>query len=577
MKIKKFIIENYRAIEKVEILLNFSINPIIGINEAGKTSILRAILSFDRTRDKFNGGEHLIYQNNYVTTQVKICNISAVITLDKNELENLISKLNLQTSSKDFNECTKFTEKTEFVLTRNLSHIHRIYTYNNDNLSDKTNQRITDFLKNKIPYILYFDDFADRVPEVIEFSADYITNKKLARSKIRDWQEIIQEIFKRADTDSNEDGNESENLISYLEVEDPDTKSDILSDVQDTLNKEIIKEWKRIKKSGNNFADDSDKLELVIVNDNNSFRFKVKDKSNNNKSRTFDINERSKGFQWFFNYMIKLKFNPNYKGKLENTIFLLDEPGSYLHSSAQSELLKELQSVSIKNTIIYCTHSQFLLNPNIIKLGSIKIAEKKEARINLKNFGEFKEKNDRGALSPIYQALSLNFSNDYLGKIIITEGITDYYFFKIIQNHSNFIDKDVKFLAGAGASQSSVLISLGISFSNEFLVFLDNDKAGTTACKKYIKEFGQNLKNNLHIYQNEKSSFVLEDFLSTEDEKILLEITNTNDVKRALGFLFYDYKDAQKQFVKNLSKETILNLTDTLNIIKEKFEITPTQ
>ena len=158
-------------------------------------------------------------------------------------------------------------------------------------------------------------------------------------------------------------------LISYLKVSDPDTKADILSDVQQTLNKEIIDEWKRIKNSGASFADDSDKLELVIVNQGNSFKFKVKDKSNNDKQRTFDINERSKGFQWFFNYMVKLKFNPNYKGKLENSIFLLDEPGSYLHSSAQSELLKELHTVSEKNTIIYCTHSQYLLNPEIIKLG----------------------------------------------------------------------------------------------------------------------------------------------------------------------------------------------------------------
>lgn len=80
---------------------------------------------------------------------------------------------------------------------------------------------------------------------------------------------------------------------------------------------------KRIKKSGKSFADDSDKLELVITNEGNVFRFKVKDKSHNDRTRTFDISERSKGFQWFFNYMIKLKFNPNYKGKLENQFFYL--------------------------------------------------------------------------------------------------------------------------------------------------------------------------------------------------------------------------------------------------------------
>ena len=157
--------------------------------------------------------------------------------------------------------------------------------------------------------------------------------------------------------------------------------------------------------------------------------------------------------------MVKLKFNPNYKGKLENSIFLLDEPGSYLHSSAQSELLKELQSVSNKNTIIYCTHSQYLLNPEIIKLGSIRIAEKKNSNITLQNFGSYKSKKDKGALSPIYQALQLNFAHDFVGKLVITEGITDFYFFSLLSQFTGLINKEIKFIPGTGAGQSSVLIS----------------------------------------------------------------------------------------------------------------------
>jgi predicted ATPase len=66
--------------------------------------------------------------------------------------------------------------------------------------------------------------------------------------------------------------------------------------------------------------------------------------------------------------MVKLKFNPNYSGDtLENALFLLDEPGSYLHSSAQIELLKELKKVSNNNQVIFCTHSQFLLDPKTIE------------------------------------------------------------------------------------------------------------------------------------------------------------------------------------------------------------------
>lgn len=481
MKIIKFTIKNYRAIEIIDLILNFSINPIIGINEAGKTSVLRAILAFDKTRDRFNNGEHLEFQNKYSTKPTVNSEISATLLFDKSELSSLIESLKLKTDSADYKIIIKSNNKTEFVLTRILSSEKKEYQFLNEELTENTNQKIAKFLVSTLPYILYFDDFADRVPQEVVFPEDFRKTAKLTRNKNRDWQEIIQEIFKRADTEGIDEEDGEIPLQTYLNVEDPDTKTDILSDVEDTLNKEIINEWKKIKKSGKSFADDSDELELVLVNVDNTFKFKVKDKSHKEKKRTFDISERSKGFQWFFNYMIKLKFNPNYKEKLENSIFLLDEPGSYLHSSAQSELLKELQRVSEKNYIIYCTHSQYLLNPDIIKLGSIKIAEKKKEKITLQSFGSYKSTKNKGALSPIYQALQLNFAHDFFGKIVITEGITDYYFFNMIKTHTKLFDKKTKIIPSSGASQSSTLISLAISFSDSFTIFLDNDKAGKSA------------------------------------------------------------------------------------------------
>ncbi|NAS31855.1 AAA family ATPase [Flavobacteriaceae bacterium R38] len=568
MKITKFTIINYRAIEKIEFNLNFSINPIIGINEAGKTSVLKAILSFDKSRDKINGGEHLDFKNKYSIGSKK-CEISANINLDKNEITSLIEKLKLKTDTIDYKTLSKFNSKTDFILTRNLSDLKKNHTCIIDNVSKDVCDKVSKYLVDHLPYILYFDDFADRVPEEIVFPVEYRNNKNLGRGKDREWREIIQEIFKRADTEGiGEDDNEP-HLISYLNFKDKDTKDDILSDVEDTLNKEIIQEWKRIKKSGKSFADDSDKLELVVVNENNIFKFKVKDKSNNDKKRTFDIGERSKGFQWFFNYMVKLKFNPNYKGRLENSIFLLDEPGSYLHSSAQSELLNELHSVSNKNIIIYCTHSQYLLNPDVIKLGSIKIAEKKNSKISLESFGQYKSTKNKGALSPIYQALQLNFANDFLGKIIITEGITDYYFFSLIKKHTKLINKKIKIIPSSGASQSSTLISLAIPFSENFAVFLDNDNAGKRAKSKYIKEFGERISTHLFIYNDQVKDFQLENFFCSNDSEELLRITKSTDLKRALQFLFYDYKSEQKRFLSNLSKETIANLKKTIKQINE--------
>jgi predicted ATP-dependent endonuclease of OLD family len=576
MKIKKFKIKNYRAIEEIELNLSFSINPIIGVNESGKTSVLKAVLAFDKNRDRFNNGEHLDFQNKYSTKSTKGCVISAVLFLDKNELELLVSATKLTTDHDDYQTVKSYNTKTEFILSRSLSPDGHNYHFDNEILSDATRDRIKKYLVDHLPFILYFDDFSDRVPDEIEFPADYPNTGKLTRSKLRDWQEIIEEIFKRADTEGIDD-NEIP-LQSYMNISNSDRKSDVLSDIEGELNKEIMTEWKRIKQSGKSLADDSEKLNLVIVNEKGKFEFKVRDKSNQDKRRTFNIGERSKGFQWFFNYMIKLKFNPNYKTKLENSIFLLDEPGSYLHSAAQVELLNELQRVSQKNTIIYCTHSQYLLNPEVIKLGSIKIAEKSQSRINLQEYGSYSGKRDKSALSPIYQALQLNFAHDFLGKIVITEGITDYYLFNILQKQTlnideKIIDEKIKFIPSSGASQSSTLISLAISFSDNFVVFLDNDNAGKKALKKYSKEFGESISKSLFVYQKPKEKFVLENYLSKSDRKRLLEITNSKDLKRALGFLYYDYKEKQTEFVENLNKETLDNLFECFDRLKQLVEV----
>lgn len=550
MKIVNFKIENYRAIESVELNLNFSMNPIIGINESGKTSILQALLSFDKTRDRLNQGEHLSFQNKYSTKDTKNCFIEASLYLDEEEFEELIKYISVKTSSEDYEKvCLLKDEKIK--LKRCLD--NKNYLYENTILDEKLCNKIANFLVSKLPTILYFDDFTDRVPEKVEFPDEYKLDGKLKSNKLREWQEIIEEIFKRAEADGIDDNP----LKDYMNIEDQDRKDDILSDIQATLNKEIIDEWRKIKKSSKSLADDSEELELEIVHRDNVFEFKVRDKAFQGKRRTFSISERSKGFQWFFNYMVKLKFNPNYKKSLENSIFLLDEPGSYLHSSAQGELLAELKRVSKKNSIIYCTHSQFLLNPEIIRLGSIKIAEKKESKVYLENYGNYKSSMDKGALTPVYQALQLNFANDYLGNVIITEGITDFYLFKMIQTHTSKINKEIKFIPSLGASQSTSLISLALSYSKDFLIFLDNDKAGRKSLKQYQKQFGDSIERNSFIYSQGSDNFVLEDYFNSEDEKRLLKITNTDDIKKALGLLFYDFIEEQKDFITNLKMDKL--------------------
>ena len=173
MKIIEYRIRNYKAVQDTSIKLNYSLNPIIGVNESGKTTILSAILAFDKNRDKVNSGMHLEYKNKYSTGATKDSKITATIILDKDELAELKKNLNLPSETVEFKHLLSFTEKTPFILTRELSSPDKEYTLENDVFLDKRKKAIISFLLKNLPYILYFDDFTDRVPEEIVFKEGY--------------------------------------------------------------------------------------------------------------------------------------------------------------------------------------------------------------------------------------------------------------------------------------------------------------------------------------------------------------------------------------------------------------------
>lgn len=572
MKFKRFEINNYRAIECIALELNHQILPIIGVNESGKTSILQAILAFDKEQDKINNGNHLEYENRYAGIKKQECNIVAHILFKEKDFERLFKSLKIKSDNPIFDTFnTVKKEKSPIIISRVLSSPNKHYKLLSPKIENEglENKILNHVIKNQ-PFILYFDDFTDRVPPEITFNSDYKDTGKIPGRKNVEWQYIIEEIFNRSEVDGFEDLTEKP-LQIFMKIGDKDKRDDLLSDITAVLEKEIIAEWKIMKKKGlNKLADDSDNLEISIsYNDEKyEFEFKVKDKAYKGKQRTFNINHRSKGFQWFFNYMVKLKFNPKYNDDAANSIYLLDEPGSYLHSSAQQELLKNLCKVSETNNLIYCTHSHYLLNPSIIKLGSIRIAEKQNSKINLINYGNYKGKDENGALSPVYQALQLNISNDYIGKVVLFEGITDFYLFSIIQQNSDLlgVGGDIKLLPGQGSGNSSTMIAFALSFSDDFLVAFDNDKGYDNGIKKYKKIFGEGIISKCHKYGTGKS-FKLEDLLSKNDSKYIINLTGSSEVKKALGLFFYDHKEKHKEFVSNLSKETLENCKSTFDKI----------
>ena len=84
--------------------------------------------------------------------------------------------------------------------------------------------------------------------------------------------------------------------------------------------------------------------------------------SDNIKPSKINLEDRSKGFRWYFSFF--LVFLVESEGMHKNAILLLDEPGIHLHLQAQFNLINFFKNLKDKNQIIYTTHSPFLIDEN---------------------------------------------------------------------------------------------------------------------------------------------------------------------------------------------------------------------
>ena len=76
----------------------------------------------------------------------------------------------------------------------------------------------------------------------------------------------------------------------------------------------------------------------------------------------FDTPEsRSLGFRWYLSFYINF-IAQTFDAKTNEFIFLIDEAGIHLHPAGQKDLIRVMEDLSIKNQIIYTTHSPFMIN-----------------------------------------------------------------------------------------------------------------------------------------------------------------------------------------------------------------------
>lgn len=490
MKYKEIKIENYKAIKNVTLKLKQSAIPIIGINESGKTSILHGIFCLDSTNDSRINRIHLRALTKYHKRKTSPSVTAIVEFVNNKELKSFLKNFSWDYRTKKYRELRRRILKTNSItLIRDLKTKEYSIKIDNEKISNKKQKdKLIYYVINNTPYIIYIDEVRNSIQQELRIKPSLFKKPYYKIQYSNEWLGHLIEIFWR----------HGYSLKKFVK-ESINDQNIILNTISSNLNDDIIGEWQKF--TGNKL-----KIELKLsyrkeYRRDHIFDLIINDNSNALKTIQYNFTDRSSGFQWFLYFMLKLKYNFEYNYKTENAIFLLDEPGSYLHSSAQIDLLNVLTKVAKENKIIFSTHSQFMLNPNYVNISNIKIAERdSDGYIQLTNYGEYNKINKwQGALAPLNHALHLDILTTQTianSSIIITEGITEFYLLKLFDKYNGHKLSMTTIIPGASAGNLKDLISLAISLSKKYKVLLDNDDAGRNAFLKYKNFFGEDEAKN---------------------------------------------------------------------------------
>ncbi|CAG0940693.1 hypothetical protein BROC_01130 [Candidatus Brocadiaceae bacterium] len=325
-------------------------------------------------------------------------------------------------------------------------------------------QRAIDTAHEWIPIFIYMDDY-----KIFSGSAQLNQVKERKdQKKLTDEDRTIILIMEMAGLNLDEEvkkGNQSDKEQRILDM----------NDASQTLTNEIADRWSQRK------------YEILFQADGQHFITFVKDAD----SRVLvPLEERSKGFQWFFSFDMTFMYETN--GMFKNAIILLDEPGLHLHAAAQRDLLARMKEYAKNNQLLYTTHLPFMID--FTRLDNIYVAEEVERE------GTKVHKNwattDKDARFTLQAALGLSWSQSlFVGQYnLIVEGVTDFWF--LITLSSMFqeagqkgIDEQLVITPAGGATKVAYVGTILHGQNLNVAVLLDSDKEGKSAYEQLVHQW----------------------------------------------------------------------------------------
>jgi len=144
-----------------------------------------------------------------------------------------------------------------------------------------------------------------------------------------------------------------------------------------------------------------------------------------------ELDQRSEGFQWTFSFLVV--FFAEADSKHDNSILLLDEPGTSLHALKQAEFRNTVSKLSEKNQTLFSTHSPFMIGAN--ELERVRVVEMTDREAGTVVCTP-ETATDYAALLPVQEALGFDIAQSMFsnGKNLLLESLPDYWYIETLND-----------------------------------------------------------------------------------------------------------------------------------------------
>lgn len=466
MKLEKVKIQNYRSVARSDLPIDSRLTTLVGANEHGKTNLLWAIRLLDfktpikesdkrisKTATDLQETE-IIYDFELSDSEKEDIENSFYGEEDENSAEDETSENNesVDAEGEDSDEEDE-EEPVEIPSVINLKIKYNDGDTNtpsilNEGLKEDLKEEILSYLQSSLEgNIFYFDTFEDRLKhripkEEIVNKNDDITNGLLKLAGLTNKESVI--------------------------FEDTSVARQLLLNGARELTKQLKSLWVQGK-------EDDIEVKFSISHDGNFLNIDIED------FNTYgDVSTRSRGFLFFLAFI--LKFKEYHDGDLEDFIFLIDEPGIFLHPRGQKDLLLYLEKLAVHNQLIYTTHSPFMINRlNNFRVRVISKDKEKGTQIDMKPYIH----NWKSLRASLGMMLADSFY--YADNNLIVEGPADrLYILTLLKtfHEKNLIKVDLNILSiidSGGCPNVPTMVQIVKSEERPLVVLVDSDNHGNHA------------------------------------------------------------------------------------------------